>query len=63
MMAEAGEWIAASAAAKMLGCSRQWIYELVKAGKVRSLLTGGIRLVNRADIRLLGQRMLAGTER
>lgn len=64
-MRPVGEWIAASEAGSLLGTSRQWVYQLVRAGRVRSLQTGGFRLVCREDIVLLAGRRSAkgGTHR
>jgi len=34
------QWTTVSDAAKMLGCSRQWVYKLITEGKIQALTVG-----------------------
>jgi excisionase family DNA binding protein len=44
------EWISQSEAAELRGVSRQAISKLVRKGRLRTVVVGGRRLVNRAEV-------------
>lgn len=44
------EWISQAEAGRIRNVSRQAINNLVKAGRIRSIVIGGIALVNKEDI-------------
>ena len=47
------EWIRMTEAAKIYGCGRQWIYQLVDEGRLNTIMMFGLKLVNKSDVERL----------
>jgi predicted DNA-binding protein (UPF0251 family) len=50
------DWISQSEAARIRNVSRQAIHKLVKSGRLRTVVIGGIIFVNRKEIELFNSK-------
>ena len=44
------EWVGTNEAARLLGCSRQWVCQLIVAGKLKAMRPGHQWLVRRSAV-------------
>ena len=47
------EWIRMTEAAKIYGCGRQWIYQLIDEGRLNTITMFGLKLVNKLEVERL----------
>jgi hypothetical protein len=50
MRIDTDDYVTCTHAAKLAGCSRQWMRRLAKEGRVRSVVIDGLLFVLRADV-------------